>query len=53
MRDGQVLAASGNSVLRDNDPSAHARDPKCLQLLAGHLDHMRQAVIAMISAKAE
>lgn len=24
VRDGQVLAASGNSVLRDNDPSAHA-----------------------------
>lgn len=24
VRDGEVLAASGNSVLRDNDPSAHA-----------------------------
>lgn len=24
MRDGEVLAASGNSVLKDNDPSAHA-----------------------------
>lgn len=24
VRDGQVLAAAGNSVLRDNDPSAHA-----------------------------
>ncbi|MFD0938631.1 nucleoside deaminase [Methylobacterium trifolii] len=24
VRDGQVLAASGNSVLRDSDPSAHA-----------------------------
>ena len=24
VRDGQVLAASGNSVMRDNDPSAHA-----------------------------
>lgn len=24
VRDGQVLAATGNSVLRDNDPSAHA-----------------------------
>ncbi|KAB0264597.1 nucleoside deaminase [Microvirga brassicacearum] len=24
VRDGKVLAASGNSVLRDNDPSAHA-----------------------------
>jgi tRNA(Arg) A34 adenosine deaminase TadA len=24
VRDGQVLAAEGNSVLRDNDPSAHA-----------------------------
>lgn len=24
VRDGQVLAASGNSVLHDNDPSAHA-----------------------------
>jgi guanine deaminase len=24
VRDGQMLAASGNSVLRDNDPSAHA-----------------------------
>lgn len=24
MRGGQVLAASGNSVLKDNDPSAHA-----------------------------
>jgi GntR family carbon starvation induced transcriptional regulator len=30
-----------------------ARDPKCLQLLADHLDHTRQAVIAMITAKAE
>jgi guanine deaminase len=24
VRDGEILAASGNSVLRDNDPSAHA-----------------------------
>lgn len=24
VRDGQVLAAAGNSVLKDNDPSAHA-----------------------------
>src|SRR5580693_7961662 len=24
VRDGEVLAATGNSVLRDNDPSAHA-----------------------------
>jgi guanine deaminase len=24
VRDGQVLSAAGNSVLRDNDPSAHA-----------------------------
>ena len=24
VRDGEVLAAEGNSVLRDNDPSAHA-----------------------------
>ncbi len=24
VRDGEVLAAAGNSVLRDNDPSAHA-----------------------------
>ncbi len=24
VRDGKVLAASGNSVMRDNDPSAHA-----------------------------
>jgi tRNA(Arg) A34 adenosine deaminase TadA len=24
VRDGEVLAASGNSVLRDNDPTAHA-----------------------------
>ncbi len=24
MRDGQILAASGNSALKDNDPSAHA-----------------------------
>ncbi|RDV01864.1 nucleoside deaminase [Undibacter mobilis] len=24
VRDGQILAAEGNSVLRDNDPSAHA-----------------------------
>ena len=24
MRDGQILSASGNSVLKDNDPSAHA-----------------------------
>jgi guanine deaminase len=24
VRDGELLAASGNSVLRDNDPSAHA-----------------------------
>lgn len=24
VRDGQILAASGNSVLKDNDPSAHA-----------------------------
>jgi tRNA(Arg) A34 adenosine deaminase TadA len=24
VRDGEVLAVSGNSVLRDNDPSAHA-----------------------------
>ncbi|MFL5162765.1 MAG: nucleoside deaminase [Microvirga sp.] len=24
VRDGEVLASSGNSVLRDNDPSAHA-----------------------------
>jgi guanine deaminase len=24
VRDGRVLAATGNSVLRDNDPSAHA-----------------------------
>jgi guanine deaminase len=24
VRDGKVLAESGNSVIRDNDPSAHA-----------------------------